>query len=348
MRSIRRRIRGTRVLQITTELHSRLRVLGAPPRDHLAEFARDVRAGLTSPEKTLPSKYLYDDVGSALFERICELPEYYLTRAEQSILERSADAIAEQLDGTAALVELGSGNSRKTALLIDALLRRNGRLHYVPIDISSRILMASAARLLRERPGLEITALAADYESALRRLPREVGGPAAIAWLGSSVGNFDRDAARVFVRRLVQATDGGALLIGIDMRKRREVLEAAYDDAQGITARFNRNLLERINRELDGRFRPGRFRYEARYDEAAGSVDMRQISTCAQTVRIGALRLDVAFTAGEPIHTERSLKYHHAEIAELARDAEAQVAAQWHDPARRFTLNLLTATDAAG
>jgi len=336
------------VPNVTTELSSRLRVIGAPPRDHLAEFAGDVRTGLTAHPKTLASKYLYDDTGSALFEQICELPEYYLTRAERAILERRADAIAEQLDGTTALVELGSGNSAKTRVLIDALLRRNGTLHYVPIDISPQILTRSAKELMRRRPGLEITALATDYDAALNYVRRRIGGSACIAWLGSSIGNFDRAEAAAYLHTLVEALDDhGALLIGVDLRKDRTVLEAAYDDAQGVTARFNTNLLTRINRELGGDFQPEHFRYQARYDETAGSVDMAQVSTQTQQVRIAALDLTVNFAAAEPIHTERSLKYSHGEIKQLARQAGADLSWQWHDPAQQFTLNLMKRTGAA-
>lgn len=328
---------------MTTELSSRLRVMGAPPCDHLAEFARDVRAGLTAHPKRLSSKYLYDDTGSALFERICELPEYYLTRAERGILEHSAHEIAAQLNGTAALVELGSGNSTKTRVLIDALLTRNGGLHYLPIDISRAVLAHSALSLLRGRPDLEVTALAGDYETALRHVDNEVRGATCIAWLGSSIGNFRRGTARAFVRRLVDAMGAeGSLLIGVDLRKDRGVLERAYDDAEGVTARFNANLLRRINRELDGDFQPEHFRYRARYDNDTGSVDMYQVSARRQRVRIGALALDVELKADEPIHTERSMKYSHAEIEGLARHAGATLAAQWHDPGRRFTLNLMT------
>lgn len=306
-----------------------------------AVFARDVRAGLLAQPKRLPCWYFYDQEGSRLFDLICELPEYYLTRAEREILTDRAEDLASRFPAPVELVELGSGSAGKTHLLIEAFLRRHGSLRYVPIDICRPVLEASARALVERYPNLEVFAVAGEYDDGIRRLAGGAGHPRLVLWLGSSIGNLDRADAAAFLRR-VRATMAPTdrLLVGIDLRKARAILEQAYADAQGVTARFNRNLLVRINRELGGRFEPERFEHRAVYDESIGRVEMYLVSSLAQRVRIEDLGVEVSFDAGEAIHTENSYKYSFAEIAGLAAGAGLAIEGQWLDAGRRFSLNL--------
>jgi dimethylhistidine N-methyltransferase len=320
----------------------RLRIIAVPSRDRQDAFARDVRAGLTSQPKQLSCCFFYDAEGSALFEAICDLPEYYLTRAERAILQKHADAIAARFPHGARLVELGSGNSSKTRLLIEAFLRRQETLEYVPLDICRVVLQETALELLRAYPQLAITAIAAEYHEGLQHLGGSSPVPKLILWLGSNVGNFHRSEAIEFLRK-VRGTMAAAdrLLLGVDLRKERQRLEAAYDDAQGVTAAFNLNLLERINRELGGRFDRAAFHHQAVYSEAIGRVEMYLVSNCSQTVRIDALDLDVPFAATEAVHTENSYKYSFAEIEALAHAAGLQIEERWLDRDGSFSVSLL-------
>ena len=321
---------------------ARLEVHAYDHNGHLEEFAREVERGLTASPKRLPCRYFYDQQGSRLFEEICALPEYYLTRAERQILQERADEIAALFAEEVALVELGSGSAAKTRLLIEAFLHRHASLRYVPIDISPTILETSSLALLQAYPRLEIVAVAAEYREGLVRLQVESGRPKLILWLGSNVGNLDRPEAARFLRRVRETmTERDRLLVGIDLRKERAVLEAAYDDARGVTARFNLNLLARINQELGGRFDLTRFRHRAVYNEPMGRVEIYLDSLQTQRVRIEGLDLDVSFDAGEPIHTENSYKYSIEEIAALAQAAGLALERQWFDAERRFSVNLL-------
>ena len=320
----------------------RLVIREAQPTVPAATFAAEVRAGLAAQPKRLPCRFFYDAAGSRLFEQICELPEYYLTRAEQEILTRHADEIAAAVPAGAVLVELGSGSAAKTRRLIEAFLRRQATLRYVPIDISRGALEESARRLLAEYPALEIHGLAAEYRDGLRRLRRlrradAERRPRLVLWLGSNVGNFGRPEAAAFLAR-VRETMAAAdrLLVGFDLRKDRAVLEPAYDDAQGVTARFNLNLLARVNRELGGHFDLRRFAHRAVYAEDAGRVELHLVSRREQTVPIDALGLRVPFAAGEAIHTEDSYKYSGDEIRALAAAAGFEVERRWLDGGRRF------------
>ena len=329
------------------------------PQSPAESFAQEVRAGLTASPKRLACRFFYDDEGSALFEQICDLPEYYVTRAEREILQTYADEIVAQMPVVNTLVELGSGSASKTRLLIEALLRRQDTLRYVPIDISRGMLEASAPELLADYPGLRIDAVAAEYDDGLRALAATAKtdasmantastavatdhGPKLLLWLGSNIGNFERAAAAAFLQRVGETmTPDDRLLVGIDLRKDRVVLEPAYDDAQGVTGRFNKNLLVRINRELDGHFDPDLFDHRAVYDEQAGRVEMYLVSRDEQTVSIDALPLRVRFTSAEPVHTENSYKYSPEEIASLADAAGFEVERRWLDTAGRFSENLL-------
>jgi dimethylhistidine N-methyltransferase len=321
-------------------VHFRLIAIDAGVRREA--FARDVRAGLTGRPKRLDCCYFYDQDGSQLFDEICRLPEYYLTRAERAILSEHADEVVGRFAGPVTLVELGSGSAAKTRLLIEALLRRQPELCYVPVDICRTVLEDSAAELLRDYPSLEILAVAGEYQEGLRHLRADAGRPKLVLWLGSNVGNFDRPAAAAFLRQVRQTLAAhDRMLVGIDLRKDRAVLERAYDDARGVTAQFNLNLLARINRELGGDFDLDRFRHRAVYDEEAGRVEMYLDSACDQEVTIGRLGLTVAFAAGEAVHTENSYKYSSAEIEALAAAAGLGVERQWLDGEGRFSVNLL-------
>jgi len=259
---------------------------------------------------------------------------------------RTPDEIARDLPDPVALVELGSGAAAKTRLLIEALLARDEELVFVPIDISRSMLVASSRELLDDYPELEIRAIEAEYEAGLERLnDRKVhGGDAArlILWLGSSIGNFDRREASALLRRVrstMRAND--RLLVGIDLRKDAQTLERAYDDAQGVTAEFNLNLLERINRDLGGHFELGDFAHRAVWDEQEGRVEMHLVSQRPQHVEVAELDREFAFAENETIHTESSYKYSHEEIETLAARAGLRRVRCWTDASELFSVNLL-------
>lgn len=307
-------------------------------------FAEDVRAGLTARPKTLPPKYFYDDLGSALFEAICLLPEYYLTRAESEILTQRASEIVATVE-PARLVELGSGTALKTRFLIEAGLLR-GALAYSAIDISETVLLATAKTLVAQYPTLAVRSYQGDYYDGLLQLaldqPSASNGRTLALFLGSNIGNFDPPQALRLVRAIREALrTGDALLLGTDLKKDPAVLEAAYDDAIGLTAAFNRNILARINRDLGAHFNVAAFAHRARYDQEAGRIEMHLQSTADQTVAIDALSLTVPFVSGETIHTESSYKFSEQDIERLASDAGFTLERSWTDEAGRFACNLL-------
>jgi L-histidine N-alpha-methyltransferase len=312
-------------------------------------FADDVRAGLTARPKVLPPKYFYDDLGSKLFEAICRLPEYYLTRAENEILSRHAEAIIDATDGPARLIELGSGSAEKTRYLIEALLQRQPELHYLPIDISDTSLEASSRELLKTYTDLRITAYAADYFTALGALAEAEKSKrdyrrTIVLFLGSNIGNLDESESRAFLRAVRRVLDSGdALLLGADLKKSADVLVPAYDDALGVTAAFNLNLLVRINRELGGDFNLQKFAHRAVYNDGQGRIEMHLVSRESQRVRIDALALEIRFEAGETIHTENSYKFDAEQLAALARETGFALRQTWRDGAQTFSFNLLTA-----
>lgn len=320
----------------------RLRELGGEIDLPFTRIAASVKEGLARRPRRLDCRWFYDEAGSRLFEEICATPEYYVTRAEDEILRDRAGEIAALVPGDAAVVELGGGSATKTRRLLDALLGRQPRLRCVMIDISESALAASARALLAAYPRIELVSICAEYEDGLARLDEVAPAPRLLLWLGSNVGNFHRDEAAAFLGRVRAAlAPEDRLLIGIDLRKERAALERAYDDAAGVTARFNRNLLARVNRELGGSFDLAAFRHEARWDEGAGRVEMWLVSERPQRVRIELLDLDVDLAAGEAIHTENSYKYSPAEIEALASAAGFEIAGQWFDRARRFSDSLL-------
>jgi L-histidine N-alpha-methyltransferase len=314
------------------------------PHSEREDFATAVARGLDGDPKSLPCRFFYDAEGSQLFEEICELPEYYLTRAERQILVRHADQIVASVEAPLLLAELGSGSSAKTRLLIEACLRRQATLTYVPVDISRDMLDASAQALLADYPGLAVHAVAGEYQSGLEALRGASSSPKLIAWLGSNIGNFGRADAADFLAGVRDAlAPRDRLLVGVDLRKSRELLEAAYDDAAGTTARFNLNLLARINRELGGRFALEQFAHRARWRAREGRVEISLVSLCDQEVEIAALDRAVKLRQGEAIHTEDSFKYSPAEIEAVARAAGLRVVRRWLDDQGAYSLNLLAA-----
>jgi L-histidine Nalpha-methyltransferase len=310
---------------------------GEPPD----AFAPAVRSGLRSKPKTLPCRYFYDDRGSRLFEQICDLPEYYLTRTEDAILLEHAEAMVAGWLRDPVLVELGSGSSSKTRRLISSALRAYGSLHYVPIDVSKTILEESAQALVESFPKLHVTGFAANYRDALTGVVERFDRPKLFLFLGSSLGNYESDDAIELLSLVARSMDSAdRLLLGTDLDKDPRLLEAAYDDAQGVTARFNMNLLERINRELGGRFNLDQFAHQARYRGDLRRVEMHLVSRAKQEVAIPAAGLSVRFAEGESIHTENSHKYTPEILQDLAHRSGFEEEASWTDGQKLFRLQL--------
>ena len=313
-------------------------------RDPLANLADDVRKGLAAQPKRFLPKYFYDELGSQLFDAICLLPEYYLTRAENEILKQYADEIAASVDGEITLVEMGSGSASKTRLVIEALLRRQPQLLFMPVDISATAIESSSRILLQSYPRLTIEAFAADYFAGLAELGKKPRNRTLALFLGSNISNFDPAEALRFLRAMRNVLKkGDGLLLGADLKKDPKILEAAYNDALGVTSAFNLNVLARINRELGGTFDLRAFRHRAFYNEAAGRIEIYIESLFTQRVRIEKLDLEVEFAAGELIHTENSYKYDRAGMAQLASETGFQHSRTWLDSGERFSSNLLMA-----
>jgi dimethylhistidine N-methyltransferase len=295
----------------------------------------DVIAGLSLPQKSLPPKYFYDAEGSRLFERICRLPEYYLTRAELSLTRAHLDAIARFAGRGCELVEYGSGASLKTRLLIRAL----GPSAYVPVDISAAALAGASRRLAREFPRLHLFAVTGDFSQPLR-LPvfrARAARRRVVYFPGSTIGNLVPEEAQAFLKMTRgQVGRAGAMLVGVDLKKDASVLHAAYNDARGVTAAFNLNLLRRINRELGADFDLRRFRHYAFYNPAPGRIEMHLVSLRRQVVSLGAHRFE--FAPGETIHTENSYKYSVEEFSALAGEAGFRAERVWRDARARFAL----------
>jgi L-histidine N-alpha-methyltransferase len=313
------------------------------------DFGRDVRTGLTAERKWLPPRWFYDALGSALFDAICFLPEYYVMRAEAEVLTSHRDEIVEAFGGNVRLVELGSGAARKTRILLDALTARQSEVEYVPVDVDAGMLERSGRELLNDYANLRVTAVSSDFTqpsvalAAAYRAHRS-DGRTVVLFLGSTIGNLDPDGAVAMLRDLRKAlVPGDALFLGADLRKSRDVLEPAYDDPLGVTAAFNLNLLARINRELRGHFALEAFRHRAFYDETHGRIEMHLVSTRAQRVRIEALDLEIAFDEGETIHTESSYKHDQGTLATLAEASGFTIAQRWTDARQWFADVLMTA-----
>jgi dimethylhistidine N-methyltransferase len=318
---------------MSAPLHSNLAPINA------SGIVEDVLCGLTASRKTLPPKLFYDDEGARLFEQICTLDEYYLTRTELSILRQSVREIADRVGPRAALVEYGSGAGVKVRLLLDAL---HAPTAYVPVDISHEQLARVSSELAGDYPGVAIRPLCADYTRPLS-LPHLPEHERRLAFFpGSTIGNFHPAEAAAFLRRIRRAVgSGGMLLLGVDRRKDAATLNAAYDDRHGITAAFNLNVLRRINRELGADFDLSRFRHTAFFNESAGRVEMHLEATTAHEVDVGGTR--VAFTRGETIWTESSYKYDREQLATVTTAAGFEIERLWSDADDRFWVALLIA-----
>ncbi len=306
------------------------------------DLATWVRAGLERRPRALPPLLFYDARGSELFEAICKLPEYYLTRAECSILETQCDAIAAACDDVVTVAELGSGSSVKTEILLHALVKSGRRVRYVPIDISEAAVVGAAQRLETALPGLEIRGLVAEFETGLARLNQSVVGQCLVVFLGSNLGNFAPSTARRFLRAVrTAAGENGRLLLGLDLVKDPAILKRAYDDAQGVTAAFNLNVLRRINEALGGVFKLEHFRHRAQWNPSAQRIEIHLVSTVDQRVHIEVLDTWFDFAAGETIKTENSYKFTFPGIDAMAAATGWRVGARWLDDDGYFSLQLL-------
>jgi L-histidine N-alpha-methyltransferase len=323
---------------MTTPLHVERRL----PGGFLADSLRaDARAGLTAVPKSLPPKWFYDGAGSELFEKITGLPEYYPTRAEREILYETAGQIAA-LSGAGTLVELGSGSSEKTRLLIDALRSAGTLATYVPVDVSEPALVTAAQALIGEYPGLEVRAVVSDFEHQLGLPARDAdGAPRLVAFLGSTIGNLLPSPRAAFLARVrASLAEGDSLLLGTDLVKDPAVLLAAYDDAAGVTAAFNKNVLAVLNTELGADFDLDAFEHVAAWDAEQEWIEMRLRAATAQTVHVPGIELTARFTDGEEMRTEVSAKFRRESVtAELAAAGFA-LREWWTDSEGRFGLSL--------
>ena len=303
-------------------------------------FREDVIAGLSLPQKALPPKYFYDARGSRLFEAICRLKEYYPTRSELALTRARIGEIARFAGRGSTLIEYGSGDSRKSRLLIEAL-RPSA---YVPVDISADALQQAAARLRRHFPWLEIRAVHGDFTQPLKTPMGPGRGRRVVYFPGSTIGNLTPEEAHAFLRMTRgQVGASGAMLVGVDLKKDAGILHAAYNDAKGVTAAFNLNLLARINRELGADFRLRCFRHYAFYNPERGRIEMHLVSLVSQTANVGNYRF--AFEAGESIHTENSYKYSIEGFRALAMNAGFRLTRWWSDREGLFALHGISSSE---
>ena len=316
---------------------------GDTPRRFRDSECAEILRGLEAPQKRLPSKYFYDERGSELFDQICELPEYYVTRTERAIMQAHAAEMASVLGDDVRLIEFGSGSSVKTRLLLDRL----DHAAYVPVDISGEHLHKTAQALSERYPALDIQPLVADFTTPLH-LP-EAGDAKrlnAVYFPGSTLGNFEPAPAIALLRNIrALAGNRGGLLLGADLQKDIGELEAAYDDAAGVTAAFNLNLLTRLNREFGANFAVDAFRHQARYNSEHGRIEMHLVAQRAQDFTIFGQRFSMR--AGETLHTENSYKYTLDSLAELARASGFETLRTWTDPAQRFAVQWWRSRSAA-
>jgi len=329
---------------------------GTGTRDHVVirsylgpgderSLADDVLDGLTRPFKEIPPKHFWDARGAELFDRICALDEYYPTRAERAILERRAPDL---VGGAAELVEPGSGTAAKTRLLLRAMADGGTLRRYVPLDVTESMVRTTAAELVDELPGLRVHGIVGDFERHLRHVPAAGDGPRIVAFLGGTIGNFPPGSRRRLLRRmgaLLRPGSDDRLLLGTDLVKDPAVLEAAYNDAEGLTAEFNLNLLHVLNRELDADFDVGGFEHVAFYDHEREWIELRLRATRAMDVHIAGLGLDVAFAAREEMRTELSAKFTRERLAADLAAAGLTLMDVLTDPGDRFALSLSARTD---
>ena len=310
------------------------------PSDAETIAGSDVIQGLTQTPKSLPPKYFYDDRGSVLFEKICELPEYYPTRTETEILRHYASEIAG-MTGACELVELGSGSSTKTRLLLDAYDSSGYPLRYLPIDVSAGILESSAEQLLFDYPSLQVQGLVSTYELALEQLTPTQLPSRMIFFLGSTLGNLNPQECDVFLSQITAALEEGEyFLLGVDLQKPKHWLEAAYNDSQGVTAKFNLNMLEHLNRRFEGNFDTQLFEHWAFYNEQLHQIEMHLRSLKAHTIRLKALDLTVNFEADETIMTEISRKFDLSVMQQQLQAKGLKPLKVWTDPKKWFGLLL--------
>ena len=313
------------------------------------EFAKDVESGLHDKQKHISPKFFYDKKGSKLFEEICSQPEYYLHRTESQILKNSVEKILEIIGGEEiSLVELGNGNSLKTRILLGPMLTRLKNVSYFPIDVSLKMLKKSITDLIREYAKLKIYGVCSDYVTGLAKInefmkfKKSVPKRKFIIFLGSSIGNFHPKEALIFLRSIVRyVRKDDLLLIGIDLEKDKSILDGAYNDKNGITAKFNLNLLSRINKELDGEFKESNFKHKSFYNANKHRIEMHLISKVDQHVRIRAIGKTFHFKKGETIHTENSYKYSLDRLNKLVGICGLQVVKNFVDPNKQYTLVLL-------
>lgn len=311
---------------------------GRVPRPE-GTFLSDVLAGLSAQPKKLSPKYFYDHAGSVLFDRICDLPEYYVTRTEAALLDENVGTIADRLPPLVRIIEPGAGTGNKTRLLLRALGPERCSA-YVPVDIAREFLHESAARIGADLPWLTVIPVAADFVSAFAVPAPSPGVETVLFFPGSTIGNFDPpDAARLLTHFRRVAGPGGHVLLGVDLKKDPSLLHAAYNDAEGVTAAFNKNVLVRMNRELGADFDVDAFAHHALYDPTHGRIEMHLVSRRRQTVTVAGMRF--AFADGESLCTERSYKYDLPGIARLARAAGLFIADAWSDRSRHFAMLLL-------
>ncbi|HEU4437741.1 MAG TPA: L-histidine N(alpha)-methyltransferase [Methylomirabilota bacterium] len=298
----------------------------------------DVRRGLTAWQKSLPAKYFYDRAGSLLFERITELPEYYPTRTESALLQEIVPGLIEQFLPDD-IVEIGAGSSEKTQRILDAVTAGGRPVRYVPLDVDRVTLEASAARLLHKYPTLDVHAVVGDFERDLTHVP-PARGRRLVMFLGSTIGNLDEGPRRRLLTELrgLLPDGGGRLLLGVDLVKDVKILHAAYNDAAGVTRDFNRNILNVINRGVDGDFQPETFRHHAFYNEAASRIEMRLVADSARSVKLGRLGLTIRFRPGEDIWTESSYKFTRASVEAMLAHAGLRLVRWYVDPANYFAL----------
>ncbi|PZO12018.1 MAG: L-histidine N(alpha)-methyltransferase [Leptolyngbya foveolarum] len=308
--------------------------------DDQLESGKDVIAGLSAEQKSLPPKYFYDQRGSELFEQICELPEYYPTRTETAILKEYSGAIAQKT-GPCEIVELGSGSSTKSRILLNAYQDAGYPLRYLPVDVSDTMLTESAEKLLQEYPAMSIWAIASTYEPALNALPPKQLPARMIAFIGSTIGNLQPAECEAFLENISETLEvGDYFLLGLDLQKETSILESAYNDAQGVTAAFNLNMLRHLNRQFEGNFDLANFAHVASYNSQKKQIEMYLESLTAQTVRLEVLDLTVEFEMGDRILSEISRKFSLEEIANSLSSHRLKVVEIFTDTEQRFGLML--------
>jgi L-histidine N-alpha-methyltransferase len=330
---------------LTQHMDTRLKFVESRISRKPEVFCSVVGEGLSAPQKWLHCRYFYDEAGSRLFELICDLPEYYLTRTERSILERYASDILAAAGDVSTLVEFGSGSGCKTRILLEAAFESaHDDIEYIPIDISGEFLYNSARLLLNDYQALRITAIAAEYNDAIALLP-PTSSPRLFLFMGSNIGNFAPAEAAAFLERVrLGMNEQDRLLVGLDLHKDASVLEPAYNDPLGLTAQFNKNLLARINRELEADFNLDLFDHHAPFIESRSRIEMRLISIRDQEVHIGALGRRFSFSEGEFIHTENSHKYTINALTDLAAGVGLELMERWTDERGWFALGLFKRT----